>query len=124
MFMRSLERSASPTCSRYSVNRSAFGLPIGSASKLVVLVFEQDVERRGGRCVNRNSWIVNRRNLFEQLPQILKHGLFFLRARAISQKEIAAVNVLLAVLWFIRECFRSRRRRVPSQPHDDIASSG
>src|SRR5438045_3041801 len=34
-----------------------------TGSELVVLVFEQDVERgerSGGRCVNRNSWIVNR----------------------------------------------------------------
>src|SRR5262245_11615378 len=36
---------------------------------------------------------------------------------------IAVIGVLLAVLWFICECFRSRRRRVPSQPHDDITSS-
>jgi hypothetical protein len=30
------------------------------------------------------------RNLFEQLPQILKHGVFFVRARAISEKELLA----------------------------------
>jgi hypothetical protein len=30
------------------------------------------------------------RNLFEQLPQILKHGVFFVRARAISDKELLA----------------------------------
>ena len=30
------------------------------------------------------------RNLFEQLPQILKHFLFFIGARAISEKEILA----------------------------------
>ena len=29
-------------------------------------------------------------NLFEQLPQILKHGVFFLRARAIGEKELLA----------------------------------
>ena len=29
-------------------------------------------------------------NLFEQLPQILKHGVFFVRARAISDKELLA----------------------------------
>src|SRR6266498_5258635 len=28
--------------------------------------------------------------LFEQLPQILKHGLFFVRARAIGDKELLA----------------------------------
>ena len=36
---------------------------LGASSERVVLVFEQDVERgkrSGGRCVNRNSWIVNR----------------------------------------------------------------
>ena len=36
---------------------------------------------------------------------------------------IAVIGVLLAVLWFICECFRSRRRRVPSQLHDDVTSS-
>jgi hypothetical protein len=36
---------------------------------------------------------------------------------------IAVVGFLLAVLWFICECFGSRRRRVRSQPHDDITSS-
>ena len=36
---------------------------------------------------------------------------------------IAVTGFLLAVLWFICECFRSRRRRVRSQPHDDITSS-
>ena len=36
---------------------------------------------------------------------------------------IAVVGFLLPVLWFIWECFRSRRRRVRSQPHDDITSS-
>src|SRR5882724_3215450 len=30
------------------------------------------------------------RDLFEQLPQILKHGVFFVRARAISEKELLA----------------------------------
>ena len=29
-------------------------------------------------------------NLFEQLPQILKHGVFFVRARAIGEKELLA----------------------------------
>ena len=29
-------------------------------------------------------------DLFEQLPQILKHGLFFVRERAISDKELLA----------------------------------
>ena len=33
---------------------------------------------------------------------------------------VAIIGFLLAVLWFICECFRSRRRRVPSQPLDDI----
>ncbi len=36
---------------------------LGTGSELIVLVFEQDVERgerSAGRCVNRNSWIVNR----------------------------------------------------------------
>ena len=33
---------------------------------------------------------------------------------------IAVIAFLLAVLSFICEYFRSRRRRVPSQPHDDI----
>jgi hypothetical protein len=33
---------------------------------------------------------------------------------------IAIIGFLLAALWFICECFRSRRRRVPSQPLDDI----
>src|SRR6266513_3938992 len=36
---------------------------LGAGSELVVFVLEQDVERgerSGGRCVNRNSWIVNR----------------------------------------------------------------
>jgi hypothetical protein len=28
--------------------------------------------------------------LFEQLPQILKHGVFFVRARAIGEKELLA----------------------------------
>src|SRR5262249_6496640 len=36
---------------------------------------------------------------------------------------IAVIGVLLAVVWFMCECFRSRRRRAPSQPHDDITSS-
>ena len=36
---------------------------------------------------------------------------------------IAVIGFLLAVLWFICECFCSRRRRVQSQPHDDITSS-
>jgi len=36
---------------------------------------------------------------------------------------IAAIGFLLAVLWFICECFRSRRRRIRSQPHNDITSS-
>src|SRR5438067_13169023 len=33
---------------------------------------------------------MRRWNLFEQLPQILKHGVFFVRARAISDKELLA----------------------------------
>ena len=36
---------------------------LGTGSELIVLVFEQDVERgerSAGRWVNRNSWIVNR----------------------------------------------------------------
>src|SRR5215510_7688658 len=36
---------------------------------------------------------------------------------------IAIIGFLLAVLWFICECFRSRRCRVPSQHRDDIPSS-
>jgi ABC-type transport system involved in cytochrome c biogenesis permease subunit len=36
---------------------------------------------------------------------------------------IAIVGFLLAILWFVCECFRSRRRRVPSQPLDTIRSS-
>jgi len=36
---------------------------------------------------------------------------------------IAVIGVMLAVMWFICECFRSRRRRVLWQPHDDITSS-
>jgi hypothetical protein len=36
---------------------------------------------------------------------------------------IAIIGFLLTVLWFICECFRSRRRRVPSQPLDDVRSS-
>ena len=36
---------------------------------------------------------------------------------------IAVIGFLLAVLWFICECFCSRRRRLRSQPHDDITSS-
>ena len=36
---------------------------------------------------------------------------------------IAGIGFLLAVLSFIWEYFRSRRRRVPSQPHNDITSS-
>ena len=36
---------------------------------------------------------------------------------------IAVIGFLLTVLWFICECFRSRRRRVRTQPHDDITSS-
>jgi len=36
---------------------------------------------------------------------------------------MAVIGFLLAVLWFICECFRSRRRRVRSQPHDDVTSS-
>jgi hypothetical protein len=31
-----------------------------------------------------------RRNLFEQRPQILKHGVFFVGARAIGEKELLA----------------------------------
>src|ERR1041385_3245463 len=31
-----------------------------------------------------------RRGLFEQLPQILKHDVFFVRARAIGDKELLA----------------------------------
>ena len=37
---------------------------------------------------------------------------------------IAVIGFLLAVLSFIYECFRSRRRRASSSPHDDITSSG
>src|SRR5262245_52305727 len=36
---------------------------------------------------------------------------------------IAVIAFLLAVLWFICDCFRSRRRTVRSQPHDDITLS-
>ena len=36
---------------------------------------------------------------------------------------IAVIGFLVAVPWFICECFRSRRRRVRSQPLDDIRSS-
>src|SRR5207248_11546156 len=33
---------------------------------------------------------IRQKALFEQLPQILKHGVFFVRARAISEKELLA----------------------------------
>src|SRR5262245_47402573 len=33
---------------------------------------------------------------------------------------IAVIGFLFAVLWFISECFRSRRRRVLSHHHDDV----
>ncbi|MGB9473794.1 MAG: hypothetical protein WCE87_01865 [Candidatus Udaeobacter sp.] len=36
---------------------------------------------------------------------------------------IAVIGFLLAVLLFICECLRSRRRGVPSQPHDNTTSS-
>src|SRR4029077_10904565 len=36
--------------------------------------------------------------------------------------SIAVIGFLLAVLSFICEYFRSRRRRFPSQPHDTITS--
>src|SRR5262245_28787546 len=36
---------------------------------------------------------------------------------------IALIGFLLAVLWFICECFCSRRSRVRSRPHDDATSS-
>ena len=92
---------------------------LGAGSKLVVLVFEQDAtnlrlpisELKLTRFPARSplpiaalpsvSPIPSARlpklkslgiyqNLFEQLPQILKHGVFFLRARAIGEKELLA----------------------------------
>ena len=36
---------------------------------------------------------------------------------------IGVIGFLLAMLWFICECVRSRRRRVRSQSCDDITSS-
>ena len=42
------------------------------------------------------------RNLFEQLPQILKHVLFFVRARAIGDKEFLAET----------QCFSLHRRGI------------
>lgn len=36
----------------------------------------------------------------------------------------ALIGMLFAVLWFLCDCLRSRRRRVPSEPHDDVTSSG
>jgi hypothetical protein len=38
-------------------------------------------------CAPQNAQI---QSLFEQLPQILKHGVFFVRARAIGEKELLA----------------------------------
>src|SRR6266498_5571237 len=35
-------------------------------------------------------WPTPSSRLFEQLPQILKHGVFFVRARAIGKKELLA----------------------------------
>jgi len=48
--------------------------------------------------VIRNSWIVNRRGseqpfLLEQLPQILEHFVFFVRERAIGEKELLAQSI-------------------------------
>src|SRR5437763_10059017 len=58
-------RSVISTPPRFAKDYSAHArlAALGTASKLVGFVFEQDVERgerSGGRCVNRNSWIVNR----------------------------------------------------------------
>ena len=66
-----------------------------SASELVVLVFEKDVTNlrlpiSDCRLEKLKKLGDPTRNLFEQLSQILKHGVFFLRARAISEKELLA----------------------------------
>ena len=44
--------------------------------------------RRGRR--TRHARRVGLPSLFEQLPQILKHGVFFVGAHAISEKELLA----------------------------------
>jgi hypothetical protein len=43
---------------------------------------------RRGAYTSRNSQII--RNLFEELFQVLKHNVFFVRAHAISEKELLA----------------------------------
>ena len=67
-----------------------------SASELVLLVLEQDVERgepaTAGKLISTEARVQRPEKplLFEQLPQILKHGVFFVRARAIGDKELLA----------------------------------
>jgi hypothetical protein len=36
---------------------------------------------------------------------------------------IGVIGILLAIVWFICECFCARRRRVRSQSHNDTTSS-
>ena len=57
--------------------------------------------RAGCRNAIRDSSIATfGKNLFEQLSQILKHGVFFLRARAIREKELLAqVQCLSLRCW-------------------------
>ncbi len=56
---------------------------LGAGLELVVLVFEQDVERgerSAGRCVNRNSWIVNRGNYRQHVRLTTVNGAAGMRA--------------------------------------------
>jgi hypothetical protein len=48
-------------------------------------------------------------NLFEQLPQILKHGVFFVRARSIDELR----SVAIAVSWRTMPKPKSRKRLRP-----------
>src|SRR5262249_6764038 len=60
-------------------------------SEFVVLTFEQDPTSLRLPISDREpEGSVMTWNLFEQLPQILKHFVFFVRARAISEKELLA----------------------------------
>jgi hypothetical protein len=40
-------------------------------------------------------------NLFEELPQILKHGVFFVRARAIGDKELLVQAAVTGCYRFV-----------------------
>src|SRR5262245_8537139 len=72
--------------------------PLATASRLWVNFFRKSerfrdlpVRRRHDQHPAVKPGVNGRNNpLFEQLPQILKHGVFFVRTRAISEKELLA----------------------------------